>query len=44
MKARVPRGKSGRTALCGMLAAVSLYPFPVPRGEAEEAAARNYLW
>ena len=24
MKARVPRGKSGRTALCGMLAAVSL--------------------
>lgn len=28
----------------GMLAAVSLYPFPVPRGEAEEAAARNYLW
>ena len=27
-----------------MLAAVSLYPFPVPCGEAEEAAARNYLW
>ena len=26
------------------MAAVSLYPFPVPRGEAEENAARNYLW
>ena len=28
----------------GMLAAVRLYPVPVPRGEAEEHAARNYLW
>ena len=28
----------------GMLAAVSLYPFPVPHGEAEENAAHNYLW
>lgn len=28
----------------GLMAAVSLYPFPVPRGEAEENAARNYLW
>ena len=27
-----------------MLAAVSLYPFPVPHGEAEENAAHNYLW
>src|SRR5699024_2543212 len=25
-------------------AAVRLYPVPVPRGEAEEHAARNYLW
>ena len=28
----------------GMLAAVCLYPFPVPHGEAEENAAHNYLW
>ena len=28
----------------GMLAAVSLYPFPVPHGEAKENAAHNYLW
>ncbi|MFQ7855475.1 MAG: hypothetical protein ACLRIS_10455 [Flavonifractor plautii] len=27
-----------------MLAALSLYPFPVPHGEAEEAAGRCYLW
>ena len=27
-----------------MLAAVCLYPFPVPHGEAEENAAHNYLW
>ena len=27
-----------------MLAAVSLMPFPVPHGEAEENAGRNYLW
>ena len=28
----------------GMTAAVHLYPFPVPRGEAEENAGHNYLW
>ena len=28
----------------GMTAAVHLYPFPVPHGEAEENAAHNYLW
>lgn len=28
----------------GMLAAVSLYPFPIPHGEAEENASRNYMW
>ena len=27
-----------------MLAAVCLYPFPVPHGEAEENAAHNYPW
>lgn len=28
----------------GMVAAVSLYPSPVPHGEAEENAAHNYMW
>ena len=28
----------------GMTAAVSLYPFPVPQGEAEQNAEHNYLW
>ena len=28
----------------GMLAALRLFPSPVPHGEAEENAARNYLW
>ena len=41
-------GEDGETALIfewdGMLAAVSLFPFPVPGGEAEENAAHNYLW
>lgn len=23
---------------------MSLYPFPVPKGEAEQNAGRNYLW
>ncbi len=41
-------GEDGASALVfepeGMLAAVSLMPFPVPHGEAEENAGRNYLW
>ena len=28
----------------GMTAAIQLYPFPVPQGEAEECASHNYLW
>ena len=28
----------------GLLAALHLFPSPVPHGEAEENAARNYLW
>ena len=28
----------------GAMAAVSLFPFPVPDGEAGEGASRNYLW
>ena len=44
----VQSGENGGSTLVfevdGMLAAVSLYPFPVPRGEAEENAAHNYLW
>ena len=41
-------GEEGDSALVfevnGMTAAVHLYPFPVPHGEAEENAAHNYLW
>ena len=41
-------GEDGEGALVfeadGMTAAVHLYPFPVPHGEAEENAAHNYLW
>lgn len=41
-------GEDGESTLVfeveGMLAALSLYPFPVPHGEAEEAAGRCYLW
>ena len=41
-------GEDGESTLVfeveGMLAALSLYPFPVPHGEAEENAAHNYLW
>ncbi len=41
-------GEDGGGALVfevdGMTAAVHLYPFPVPHGEAEENAAHNYLW
>ena len=40
-------GDGGSTLLfdvSGMTAAVTLYPFPVPRGEAEQCAKHNYLW
>ena len=37
-------GSSLTFEVSGMLAAVCLYPFPVPHGEAEENAAHNYLW
>ena len=40
-------GEGGSTLVFeaeGFLTAVSLYPFPVPKGEAEQNAGRNYLW
>lgn len=41
-------GESGEERLVfeagGMLAAVTLYPFPVSQGRAEQGAGRNYLW